>query len=363
MQVLLIIGLLLAAILILVVIHEFGHYLAARVFRVRVRRFSFGLGKPLWTLRQKNETEWIISTLPLGGYIQLHESRGDCKTEKELAGAFFMQPLPIRGLIIFAGPLASMLFGYLFFIATFWIGLLTYSPVVENVTPHSMAAEMLVTPADRIERINGRLVRNWMEANLLLLQAMQPDGVLIIDLVTPSDKRKILQIDAKEWMASSKENNLFLRLGIQAQKQQQNEIFLSLPFDEAVSYGGHTYYLMTKTMLIILKRLVTGEISLQQLGGPLMIAITAKEAAEIGLGSFLAFLAILSVNLALINLLPLPGLDGGQLLFLALEKIRGRPIPQSVQLLGMRLTIAFAVILIGHLIANDISYYSQLHSG
>jgi regulator of sigma E protease len=343
---------------VLVSIHEMGHYLAARWCGVHAEVFSLGFGPALKSWTDRRGTEWRISLLPLGGYVRMHGMTPDAQAAAEEAGlpyypdaAYSGKPVASRALIAAAGPIANFLLAMVLF-----AGLQLYEgraltdakgqtvalPVVDQVLPDSAAAKAGLRPGDDIVAVNGAPIqhfdelRSYVEANVghdLSLGVLRGTQHLVL----------IAHIPPPTAGGTGK-------LGVTS----------ALSVTEPVSFAAAVVGGVTETwetlaaMVVGLAHIVTTGAGVRDLGGPIMIAHLSGEVADRGITSMIKFIALLSVNLGLVNLLPIPVLDGGHLMFYAAEALRGRPVPARAQEYGYRVGIAFIVCVFVLISFNDL---------
>lgn len=424
------------AIAVLVVVHELGHYSAARALGVKVLRFSVGFGRPL--LRRTagpDGTEYVLGALPFGGYVKmLDETEGEVKPE-ERARAFNRQPLWKRAVIVLAGPGFNFIFAILAYAAVYMHGIEGIKPVVGKVVEQSMAAKAGFQAGDEWLRIDGRPVESWDQYRLYIYRRALDRGTLNIEVRTPSGatETRVLdmsQVPAREVDAGLLEKtiglygyvpevkpligsvqaggpaaNAGLKVGdrvlsmdgetVQTWQEVVNRIMdrpgkaIAFMVDRAgaqvpltitprvvtakdktigkidagveppripreyrvlVQAGPlaalarateNTWSMSILTLKMLYKMLVL-EVSTENISGPITIAQYAGYSVQIGLDRFVLFLAIVSISLGVLNLLPIPVLDGGHLLFYVVEAIKGKPL--SERALGMGQRVGMAVL-------------------
>lgn len=438
-----------AAIGILVTIHEFGHFWVARRCGVKVLRFSVGFGKPLWMKTGKDGTEYAISAIPLGGYVKmLGEGQGDDVPAEQLDQAFNRKSVWARIAIVAAGPI----FNFLFAIAAYWLLFATGVPGLRadigEVLPDTPAARAGVMAGDEIRAVQGDAVNIWQVANLKLIDAalsgekvtlqlaqagQSRDVVLDLNNISPEPNTLLAEIGIAPWrptipavigqvVPESAAERAGFQAGdkltavdsvpltnwrqwvnyvqthpgevIQVSVLRQGEA-ITLPLlpdqqqqgEKTIGFAGvapeitdaiRDQYQARETMMqsgplmallngaqrtwemsiVTLKsmwKMITGEISWRHIGGPLQIAEYAGYSASNGLNSFLSFLAVISISLGVLNLLPVPVLDGGHLLYYVVEIIKGSPLSESAQLLGQKIGIALVMMLMSLAFYNDIT--------
>ena len=347
MQALITLASFLATLGILVSFHEFGHFLAARLCGVRVLRFAIGFGKPLFTHVASNKTEWVIASIPLGGYVKLLDGR-DRQQAIALADeseAFDHKPLWQRSLIVAAGPFANFFLAVLLFAVIYVSGAPQLPAVLKMPPENSVAAKLGVLEGDRV--IGWQALSNsnsvplssefepipsWNALRWTLLNALTAETGFALEMQTPSGSRYIKTFLSKDLPQLSPESDPMLALGILPKPvplAEWTELKLG-PLD-AIGFASDRVWVITKVSVRLMAGIFTGNTSMKQLGGPLSIADMAGKSAQVGWQPFFAFLALISISIGLLNLLPFPMLDGGQLLYDACELVAGKRISVSIQ--------------------------------
>ncbi len=332
---------------ILIFVHELGHFIVAKRSGVVVLCFSLGFGPKLISIT-RGGTEYRLSIIPLGGYVKmLGEDNEEPLTEEQLAGAFSKQPVGKRFGIVFAGPamnfvLAIVLFTFLFAFS----GIPERAPEVGAVNPGSPAEMAGLQNGDRVLAVNGNQISNWEE----LSEAIEKQGQNPLALQI---KRGDQQLTATVTPAVNEATNLFGEtikrplIGIQA--SEKYDIKEVNPLAAGYHAVLHTWKL-TKLFLLTVVKLVQRVVPLNALGGPIFIAQMAGQQAAEGILNLINLMAFISVNLAVLNLLPIPVLDGGHLFFFTIEAIIGRPISikkiELAQKVGLFLLLALMVVVI-----------------
>ena len=323
----------LAAITIVVFFHELGHYWVARRSGVAVEVFSIGFGPELFGWQAKSGTYWRVGLLPLGGYVRMRGDENAASMASEgatrIKGSFAGAPLLSRMAIISAGPLANFLLGIMLFAIVYMaVGKAVIPAEIGEVMPETAAAEAGLQEGDKVLSVDGRTVRDFAELRSVVFES--PDKELLFEIdrfsiikTIPVTPRPIYLEDLK--MTAG-------QLGVRSAPGAFRKLGLS---EAAVTAGADTFH-MTSMMLRGIGRLVTGNASQSEVGGPVRIAEFAGDAARQGFASFLIFTAVISINLGLINLLPVPVLDGGHLLMFMIEGVRGKPLPERLQSVLMR---------------------------
>jgi regulator of sigma E protease len=333
---------------VLVSFHEFGHFLAARCCGVRVLRFAIGFGKPLFTYHAKNKTEWVLASIPLGGYVKLLNGRDPQQaiTPEEEFHAFDRKPLWQRSLIVAAGPFANFFLAILFFALIYISGAPQLPAVLQNPPEHSVAAKLGLTEGDRVigwqDLGSGQdsvplfgdfaPVPSWNALRWSLMDALTGENGFALELQTPAGGRSVKAFYAKDLPKISPDKDPMLALGILPTLTPSAEWQdLKLGPMDALIFASERVWVITKVSARLMGGLFTGNTSLKQLGGPISIADMAGKSAQVGWQPFLAFLALMSISIGLLNLLPFPMLDGGQLLYDAWELVAGNRISTSMQ--------------------------------
>ena len=332
---------------VLVSFHEFGHFLAARLCGVRVLRFAVGFGKPLFTYVAKNKTEWVIASIPLGGYVKLLDGRDRQQTiaAKEESEAFDRKLLWQRSLIVAAGPFANFFLAVALFAVIYVSGAPQLPAILKAPPENSVAAKLGVLEGERVIAwqslsnsssvpLSGEFeaVPSWNALRWILLDALAAKTGFALEMQTPSGASYIKTFLAKDLPEQSPQNDPMLALGILPKSvplAQWDELKLG-PLD-AIGFAAERVWLITKVSIRLMAGIFTGNTSLKQLGGPLSIADMAGKSAQVGWQPFFAFLALISISIGLLNLLPFPMLDGGQLLYDAWELVAGKRVSISMQ--------------------------------
>jgi len=353
---------------IVVFVHEFGHFYIARRNGVRCESFSIGFGPELFGFTDKLGTRWKFSAVPLGGYVKMFGEgetmsavEGGSETDeppvpRELTAdekkvSFKYKTLGQRAAIVFAGPAANFIFA----IAVFWgvfffAGRPVTEPIVGQVVAESAAEQAGFMVGDKILNVDGVTVERFEDIQRLIPLA---HGAAMTFVVQRDGAE--LQLNANPRIIEDKDvfgnTTKQARLGIAASGDRRIE---RPGLVQALGWSvGQTYTVIDST-LVAVGQMISGQRGTEDLGGPIRIAKYSGQAARSGLINFVIFMAILSVNLGFINLLPVPLLDGGHLLFYAIEAVRGRPLPEQVQEWGLRVGLALVLFLMVFVTWNDI---------
>lgn len=365
---------------ILIFVHEFGHFIIAKLFNVKVEKFSLGFGPKLFG-KQIGETEYLVSAFPLGGYVKMfgeggviEESSGTVAeatettydeesgepvdtvaelTEAEKARSFAHKPPLARIAIVIAGPLFNLVFAWMIFILLCMLGVPTVTARIGEVLKDKPAAKAGLLKNDVVTAINGRKVAQWDEiAGMIAEGKGQP-----IDLTVQRNGQELRFTITPEARVSK---NLFGEsvkghaIGIAAAGEIVTE--KSSPLQAVVKGTAQTWKVIDLTIMSLVK-MVQRVVPLDSVGGPIMIAKMAGETAQMGGSSFLAFMALLSINLGVLNLLPVPVLDGGHLFFFFCELVIGRPVSQKVREYAQQVGLFLLLSLMVLAFYNDIIRY------
>lgn len=339
---------------ILIVIHELGHFLIAKISGVGVLTFSVGFGPKIWS-RKVGETEYALSAFPLGGYVKMIGEDPEVEVQEgDMHKSFSHQGLAKRTAIVAAGPLFNLLLAAVVFM---WIfvahGILVLTTTVGGVEPESPAARAGIQKGDRIVAVDGRAVNKWEE---LSSRIKQSDGKgLSLRLMRDSREIEIVvQPTRREGRNVYGEPIEVWAIGVASEVA----IDKSTPWLAAgkAFYKTGEYSLLT---LVALYKMIKGEVSPRNLGGPLLIAQMAGQQAREGLTSFFFFIAILSVNLGVLNLLPIPVLDGGHLLFFLFEWGLGRPVELKHRERAQQIGVFVLILIMIYAFYNDLTRFFE----
>ncbi len=433
------------AISVLVAIHEFGHYIVGRWAGMKVLRFSIGFGKPIWSRRAgKDDTEYCIASIPLGGYVKFLDSREGPVDVEDEGRAFNHRPIPHRIAVLFAGPLFNFLFAILAYWVLFMPGVMVLKPAVGEVTPGSYADQAGLRYGDKIVAVDDEHVHDWEGALVAILDTMVSTGQVPLALEDESGGQRRATINVGDDRTRLTEPGLlFEGLGFEVWEPRAvvhtltegeaaagaglrvgdritalNEVTIGSWYDlqefvqanpgKAVTveyerygspgtldltlgssgeaeaavgvigvgiapfvdefYARRTYspfeslsaainktWSSTLFTVRMLGRMVTGDVSIKNISGPINIAQFAGESAERGFSYFLGFLAIISISLGVLNLLPIPVLDGGQIVYQLAEGVKGSPLTERAQILGQQIGILALLLLMSFAFYNDIA--------
>ncbi len=437
---------------ILVTFHELGHFLAARLFGVKVLRFSVGFGRPLWSFRDKKGTEIAVAPIPLGGYVKMLDERETDVPEADKHQSYNSKPAWQKAIILFAGPAFNLVLAVFLYWLMFVVGKPEIMPAIG--TPSALLAEAGAQPKDRLLRINDDPVRSWQDVSLALMSAGLDREDVTITVQRSEDETVQLHLPLSRLPTDVTEDNMLAAIGLKpwrphysnevgkapagmpagkagiqrgdritsingeptrnwqqileilerVKKQQPDKpltlrvqrgsrmltitipsmateadtgrqvigispvppaetdrqyaksLFYTLQLDpvSAVPAAFAETWRMTTATLGMFGRMLTGSASLKNISGPITIAKVANDSAGMGFSWFLSFLALVSLSLGIINLMPVPMLDGGQLLFLGLEKLKGQALSEQFHLTAQTIGILLLLGLMGVAFYNDI---------
>jgi regulator of sigma E protease len=440
----------LVALGLLIVFHEYGHYLAARFFDVKVLRFSVGFGRPVLSRRYgPDQTEWALGGFPLGGYVKMLDEREGPVAPAETHRAFNRQPVYRRFVIVAAGPVANFLLAILLYWLLFLTGVPGVKPVVGPPIPNSPAATAGFENGDTLVRVDGESLQTWQDARWALLKAGVARANVKVETVGAGGNIAFRTLDLTGLSADDLDGEFIERIGliryqpslaprvgevvpgrpaeraglkvgdeivaingspverwsdvVRAISQSPEEpleievrrasgtedIVRAVP--EAVTENGKRIgrigfaplvdqrevdrlrievrygffegfaravaktWQMSVFSLKMMGKMILGEVSLKNLSGPLTIADYAGQSAQLGWVPYLSFLALVSVSLGVLNLLPIPLLDGGHLMYYIAEIIKGRPVSERALEMGQHVGIALLFTLMAFAIYNDIT--------
>lgn len=437
---------------ILVGIHEWGHFIVARMCGVKVLKFSIGFGQSLYSWVDKKGTEFVIAWIPLGGYVKMLDEREVEVSKEDLPYAFNRKPAAQRIAIVAAGPLINLIFAVLVYWVVFLGGQEVLTPFVGSVMQDSVAQQAGIKPGDEVIRIEGEQVLSWDEVvEKIVLKVLEPGSFIVTvkdaegyeqeriikltqaleinekvnplqalgikpeqpvippiigDLVAGGAGEKaglqagdeILTANGQlisDWMSwvevikahpgktiyiELERNNTLVELNVIPDvKQDESGVSYGYvgvgvkPFEwperliRKVSYNPAEAFVVAlqktwdSSVMIVVStwKLVVGDLSRDNLGGPIMIASLASHYAEIGLLPYIMFVAYISIVLGIMNLLPIPVLDGGHILFYLVELVVGKPIPEKIQEGLMKMGLTVLLLVMSFAIFNDVSRYSS----
>ncbi len=337
---------------VLIFFHEFGHFLIARFFGVGVEKFSLGFG-PRLIGKKVGITDYRISAIPLGGYVKMVGEEPDAEIDpEEIPLSFTHKHVAKRMLIVAAGPVFNILLAVIIFFGIFLSsGTFVLKPSVGSVKQGAPAFSAGLEKGDLIIAINESAINSWDEMAEIINGSK---GKTIRLAVRRGDSTRNFTIAPEQVTTKNIFGEDIQRyiIGITASGESYSkELSLFQAFSESLLQT----YRVTELMVVIIAKLITGDISTDTLGGPIMIAQMAGDSAKAGIGSLISFIALISINLAIINLLPIPVLDGGHLLFFSIEAIKGSPVSIKVREIAQQIGLFLLILLMILVFYNDIS--------
>jgi regulator of sigma E protease len=434
----------LVAIAILVVIHEFGHFWVARKCGVKVLRFSVGFGKPLWSRTGADGTEYVLASIPLGGYVKMLDEREAPVAEHEQDAAFNRQPLFSRSAIVAAGPLANLLFAVFAYWMVFVIGIPGIKPIIGQLEANSVAEQSGLLAGDQITAINDSKVFTWSDTYRSLMNHSQTGDTVRVSVLGEDKSQQAVQLNLPQLSLEDSakvlshiglmpyqpniepiigkvvEGSPADKAGLQAgdrllayagqqidnwqdwvtliQQHPEQDLLINIqrsgktiavnltpekdaqgvgkagvavdpsateipaelktkqqygPID-AIWQAVKQTWLLSSTTVSSIGGMLSGSVSTDNIGGPIAIAQIAGSSAHQGLLSFINFLAMVSISLGILNLLPIPVLDGGHLAMYLIEAVRGKPLSENAQLMGQKLGFLLLIMLMLLAFSNDL---------
>lgn len=342
----------------IVFIHELGHFIAARRCGIKVEAFSIGFGAPLFKLLDKNSTIWRIGWIPLGGYLKMfgdviptnpeESNKIESLSDAEKQSAFFYKKTWQRSYVVFAGPFANYLLAFVLFAGlTFSTGIHIVKPEITSVSKYAITAGLQV--GDKIIAVDGKKIDNL---NVLYHKVAKSNVGDIISLSIVRDE-KVIEFQVKPKLKKSIDKTgakvKIMDIGIKGDVVVQKINLL-----QAFYYGGKQVYNFSVMMLDGLWQMIAKGKGLNELGGPIKIVQYTAKSAALGTSHVVFLMAIISLNLGLLNLLPIPLLDGGRLFFYALEAIFRKPLSYKWQSIAMHIGFIILIMLMIFATWNDI---------
>ena len=337
---------------ILIFAHELGHFLAARIGGVGVLKFSLGFGPKIFG-KKIGETEYVLSWIPLGGFVKLlGESGTEELPPEDEKRSFFKQPTWKRLLIVLAGPVFNFLLAVIIFGIVYMHGLPTLVPVIGEISAGSAAQEAGILTGDTILFINDKKLTYWDEVKPVIAES---NGHEVKMVVRRGTEEKMISVRPKLSKAKNifgEEESTYL-IGIAP--SGKTVIEKKSPHMAVLSAFGKTWEISKLTVISVIK-MIEGVISPRTLGGPIFIAQVAGAQVKEGIIPFILFMAILSINLGVINLFPVPVLDGGHIFFYLIEMVTRREIPLKIREISQQ--IGFVALLMLMLFGMELNVFS-----
>ena len=350
--------------IVVVFVHEYGHYYFAKKYKVGVTDFSIGFGKELFGWNDKSGTRWKFCWIPLGGYVKFF---GDLNVfsgtdhdalnkydEDERKKLFNLKPLYQRSLIVFGGPLANFILAFFIFLFIYMFAGKDFTPAVISEVQKDSPAEIAgIKKNDIILEIDNQEVKSILDVSKFITLSTSE----FIDIkVSRSDQDLLFEVNPKIIDGEdSLGNNIKKRIiGIQLSPYNNEVNHVKLGPVKAIYYSLHEVYFVSYSSLKYLGSIIVGSGDSSQLGGPIRIAKITGQVAEFGIVPFLSIMAYISISLGLINLFPIPLLDGGHLMFYAFEKVLGRPLTKKTQENFFRIGMFLLLFLMFFATFNDL---------
>lgn len=348
---------------VVVFVHELGHFLVARWSGVKIKAFSIGFGREIFGFNDRHGTRWRFAWIPLGGYVKFLDDENSASTPSkatlermsaaEREGAFQTKPLAVRSAIVAAGPLANFLLSIVIFAFTFTVvGLHITEPRVDELVPDGAAAAAGFEPGDVILSIDGQPIETFSEMQRVV--SASADRELTFEVSRAGRILTLKATPARREISDRFGNKLRVGvIGIRRNATQQEWQYKRYGPIESLGLGvKETFFIVTRTLSYLVD-VATGREAGDQLGGPLRIAEISGQVASLGFMALLNLTAVLSVSIGLINLFPIPLLDGGHLLFYGIEALRGKPLSERAQEVSFRIGLAIVLLLLVYTTYQD----------
>lgn len=349
-QLTLLIGGCIILILCVVGLHEAGHFFVARLFDVKVLRIAIGFGRILWKRIDTKGTEYAIAAIPLGGYVALLDSRQQA-FDADKTRALDRKPCYQRFLILIAGSSANFLFAWLAYTLMFHIGFTTLQPIIGEIAPNSMAAKAKIPEGSQIISIDRQSTLDWMHVNAYLMMHYGQNSDIMIQLKHQNVITSV-RIPATQWRLDPLRPNPLMSLGIKPDRKAIHVVYY--PFLESLKQSGKQMIFLARLYGTMLKQLFTGQVSWYGLSGPLDLLDAISASMNHGWIIFMNLLALLSVSVGVVNLLPIPGLDGCQVMYVFYEWIFRRPVSVRVQAIAFQVTLIGLGLFMIQIMLNDV---------
>jgi len=334
----------------LIFVHELGHFIFAKLARVRVLKFSLGFG-PRVLGKKIRDTEYMISAVPLGGYVKmLGEEPGEELKDEDKKWAYNRQTVGKRMGIILAGPVFNLLFAMLLFALIFFVGMPVLVPEIGEVMKDSPAEKAGFIKGDRILSVNGDNIEQWAKLTEIIHHSPEKKITLMIKRGEETIAMEVIPERKKIKDIFGEEKDVGL-IGI---TPSGKTTIVRESLDNAVIKAVQKTYEITVLTVIAIIKLIQRIIPAETIGGPILILQLAGKQASAGVVDFLLLMAIISINLGVLNLLPIPILDGGHMAFLTIEGIRGKPLKEKTMMISQKVGLFIIIAIMTLALYNDI---------
>lgn len=352
--------------------HELGHFAVARWCGIAVESFSIGFGREIAGYNDKHGTRWKLSILPLGGYVKFvgdmsaasvpdreHLAKLEAEaTEKgfDLSQYFYFKPVWQRSAVVAAGPFANFILAIVIYAIMFMtLGYAKILPYVGEVMKEGVAYEAGFQTGDLIKSINGNNIEDFRELKLIVSLAAESDLSFVLER---AGQDITISVKPERIVTNDRFGNVIKegRLGITPSLDESHYVFEKFGPFKAIWKGTTETYMIIDRTLVYLGRIITGREDADQLGGPIRIAQMSGQVAQISLLALIQMTAVLSVSIGLINLFPVPLMDGGHLVFYGYEAARGKPLSEQAQEYGFRVGLALILMLMVFATWNDLNH-------
>lgn len=355
-----------AVISVIVFIHEYGHFIVARWCGVKIETFSIGFGKEIFGWNDKHGTRWKFSMFPLGGYVKMFGDEGAASTPdnekiqtmspEEEAVAFHTKPLWKKSLIVGAGPAANFILAIV--VLTFFFmayGRSVSAPIISEVIEESAASQAGLMPGDRIKTIDGTKVETFRD--IAGIVSIRPEQELTFAIERDGKEVQLVVVPKLTKSQDMLGNDIEVgTVGIVSHEVEFQEISGAQALPAAVA---ETWSISVRTLEYVWL-IITGRQKADELSGVLRIAKYSGQAVEKGFTTVLMLVVVISINLGLVNLFPIPMLDGGHLLYYAIEAVRGKPMAEQAQEFGFKIGFAIIILLMVFATWNDLRHFGVM---
>lgn len=345
----------LAVLSVLIVVHEFGHFIVARRLGIRVEKFSLGFGPKLFGIKGK-ETEYIICAIPIGGYVKMAgDTREACKGEPY---EFFSRSMKDRAKVIVMGPVFNYILSFLCFWFIFFIGFPVMTSRIGGLMDNMPAKAAGLKVNDSIISIDGKKTQYWEDVASIIQDKKEGENVDLV--IMRGEKRLEMKITPQ----IKKTKNLLgedISIGLIGITPSEEIVKIKYGLFGSIIQASERLFFITTLTLKALWRMVIGSLSFKEsMTGPLGIFFATKSAFKVGLAALLHLVAVLGVSLAIFNILPMPLLDGGHLMFIAIERIKGKPVSVKIEESLNKISLGLLLTLVVFVFYNDLIRFNVI---